>query len=151
MRFLLLLIFVMPAYSQIEVKYDKFKDASIVSFDGGRVGIAKFHAYYTFKGERPSEPDYWLMFSASCPRLCFVKERTLIFLADGERIELGRGHYDYNPRAVRDERVIYSITKAQIEALASGRDVSFQLGRFEAELTEKQKKGIKELLSYQIK
>ena len=149
MKFLLILVLAVPIYSQVEVKYDKFKDESVVRLDGGRLGLAKVAVFYVSKGETPTRPDsMWFTVSRYCELKC-GNDRQLIILADGERFDLGRGAHDL----IRDrfglyERMAYSVPIADLALIADAKKVELQLGSVEAKLSDKQKAGIKELLAY---
>lgn len=153
MKVFLILLLAVPTFAQITERYDKFKDTTIVQFNDGyihgkapNVRTIKFYAYYTFKSGE--ERHYRIMFSPLCRLLCFDQYRNLIFMADGERIEFGRGDYVVDrTRTDLNERIVFQTTKEELDKIASGKLVSFQLGRFEAELKEKQRQGIKELLT----
>jgi hypothetical protein len=158
MKILLILLLAVPCYSQITTRYDKFKDASITTFSDGWVhaktahdGVRlKFYAYYTHPGQVKRDEQYWLMFSNYCRLDCMGRGNNLIFLVDGNRMALGAGQYGLeNLRAPLglQERLLYSISREELDSIANAKEVSFQLGKFETELSEKQKAGIKELLS----
>lgn len=157
MKFLLILLFVLPTFAQVEARYDKFKDQTVVSFNDGYVigkdavhGRIKFYAYYV---EKKGEREYFLRFTdTNHLRLKFDDRRNLIFLVLGERIDFGKGGYNVtNEKYGLKESMTFPATKGDLELIARSPKVEFQLGTFEAELSEKQKQGVKELLEYQVK
>lgn len=145
---LFLLVLSIPTFAQVVTeRHDKFKDITTFSYSGGYLnskGIAnvKFYAYYVKETK-----GYWLRFIRTGQRLVFDDRRSLIFLIDGQHTDFAAPVYDIdNESRSLKETLTFLATRQVLEDIANGRNVQFQLGTLEAELSEKQKKGVKELL-----
>ncbi len=148
MKYLLILVLVGGAYAQdITTRYDKFKDASVVT-SASRVGLGYFYAYYTYPGQiAPQANDqFYLMFTGRCGRQC-NRAREVTFLVDGERIVISGAYELITDRVGLEERAAFAIARADLDRLASAEKVEFRWGRIEGELRDKQKRGMKELLT----
>lgn len=140
----------------IKTEYDKFKDITSISFEGGYVlppktnqaPNVKMRTMFVFDGPkmRTKVPLFLMSFTAVCYRSCPFEDAGLIFLADGEKVELSRVRSDLNTgHRPFTESLRFSITREDFEKIASAKKVELQIGWYEAEFNSKQLQGLAEL------
>lgn len=153
---LLVALLAFPSFAQT-ARYDKFKDITFISADEARIGHVRMEAKALHPGEKlvkSGDLQCYLVFRSSSRSWLFLRSRDLIFLADGERIALGAGSHDGDVSSARynsvgvTERMIYTITRADLEKLVAAKSLEMKLGYLEAKLEEKDKKGMQEILQY---
>lgn len=145
---LLVLVLSIASFAQ-SVNYDKFDDKTTIS--GERVRVAGI-LMQPQAVEKDNKLYYFLTFRSASNEWRFLRSRTLIFLADGERINLGEGQREGKiERRGVTERLLYSLTKDELTKLANSASLEMRLGMVEAKLDEREKKGMKELLGYGVK
>lgn len=149
MKFLLILLLAVPVYSQVAT-YDKFKDQTIISTDAVRLDRTLSLAV---KGlQKGDEIQYYLIFRSSSRSWSFLRSHGLIFLADGERIDLGNGSHDGTVKSYGvTETMIYLISRADLEKLHRAASLEMKLGFFEVAFKPAHRQGIKEMLGYVVK
>lgn len=149
MKFLLLLtLFALPSLAQeVKTSYDKFKDVTTVTYKD-RIQFNHFYVLATFKGQERTDGTYWIIFTSPYTvRDHYDRRASLVFLADGERVTFNVPRYDLerNTQGL-EERLYYTTNKDDLAKIANAKEVEFQLGRIVAKLSDKQKKGILEVL-----
>jgi hypothetical protein len=150
--FILLLTF--PAFAQIDVKYDKFKDYTVLTSQPNRIGYLQLTVKAMHQGEKPADLKYYLLFRSSSRTWQFLRGRGLIFLADGERIDLGEGSHDGNVSRHSSgvvELMMYPLTRTELEKLANASSLEMKLGYVEKKLDGDDRKGMKEMLAHSLK
>ena len=160
MKFLLLLLFAVPAFAQT-VTYDKFGDNTSVRTESVRTPVFMNGSLFMatsclHKGITLADIDDLhcsLVFRSSSRSWQFLKSRELIFLADNERINLGEGSHDGDVSRSRyssgvTERMTYKVSRSDLEKLAKASLVEIKLGYAVGRLDPKDLKGIKDVLAY---
>lgn len=150
MKCLLVIAFLaLSVTAQIEAKYDKFKDQTTVSFSdryiGTKGGAVRVHVSFIDK-----DPDtIRFTFRALLGReYRFLRTQGLVILADGERFVSPRGKWATDKEW---ELLMHTIDRSELVKIAAAKKVELQLGRLEVELSEKQRKELKDLLAYIVK
>lgn len=153
----LCLLLAAPVFAQ-EVEYDKFKDRTLVYHRDGFINARKgttppvyavqLTTWFEFAGAKLDKPPeaFLIRFQARVYRAwAFLHDSRLIFLADGERIALGSGT---RSSSMAVETVTYEVDRETLTKIVNAAKVEMQLGSFEAEVSEKQRAGIKKVLDY---
>lgn len=150
MKILLILLLALPVYSQIEVKYDKFKDQTIATSDAAHIESLDLTVKAMHKGQTVDDVQYYLIFRTSGREWKYLRSHGLIFVADGQRIDLGNGLHDgeIGNRAIVRELMLYRIDRQNLEKLANSSTLEMKLGYNVAQFGPKDKKGMKEILEY---
>ena len=156
MKFLLILLFAAPAFAQPTVTYDKFRDVTSVSGESARVSSLHMVPTCLHKGEKltaAADLHCYLIFRSASRSWEFLKSRDLIFLVDGERVDLGKGTHEGDVSSSRyrvgvTERMMFKIPRAELEKITAASSVEFKLGYVEGKLDPKDLKGIKDVLAY---
>ncbi len=157
-----------------KVDYDKFKDTTKVSFRDVYLGDTKgsksaagavaFGIIFFFDGQTvKSDVDkLYITFAATCGSWCFLKDHSLLFLNDGQKLDLGDGSHDgtvasagrsgYYSSAGRSsiivsESMVYTIRRDDLVVIANSKLSEFQLGSFEAVFSDAAKQVVKNMLS----
>ena len=126
-----------------DIRYDKFKDATSVSF--GSYGTLIFERFgFDHKGTSldQDQDEFYLMFTgtrASCTGFCFKGGTDLILLIDGERVIAGTD-------GRLSDYVYFYVKRSLIEQLAAAKLVEYQVGRFEGKWEAKTLSKFKTLL-----
>ncbi|PYS99092.1 MAG: hypothetical protein DMF63_13565 [Acidobacteria bacterium] len=150
MKLLLILLFVVPCYSQATTSYDKFKDQTTVSAESVHIG-GRLHLEVKAIQRKPDATQYYLVFRQVSRSWVFLKSHGLIFLADADRIDLGDGQHEGKTNGHYGgvtEIMIYPIQREDLETLVKSPSLEMKLGPVEAKLDEKGKKGMKDVLEY---
>lgn len=152
MKILLFLLLALPVYSQVKVNYDKFKDQTIATSDtylskGVQMFVKAMHS-----GTKAENVQYFLIFRSGGREWRWLNNHGLIFLVDGERINLGPGAHDGDVHSSRyrvgvTETVVYRIDRQDLEKLVSP-SVEMKLGQTEIVWGEKDKNAVREVLDY---
>lgn len=147
---LLCLLLTVPTLAQVNVTYDKFKDETLISTDSVRLDRTVLLAVKALqKGETI---NYYLVFRSSSQSWLFLRSHGLIFLADGERVDLGNGSHDGRVgRGSVTETMIYLIAKSDLEKMDKATSLEMKLGFLEATFKPGHRQGIKEILGYVVK
>lgn len=158
MKFLLILLLAIPTFAQVKTDYDKFKDQTIVASETVRLGKRNDGLSMAVKGLHKGEKlltgdlHSYLVFWSSSPSWRFLNSRDLIFLADGERISLGKGSHSGDVSGSHyvhvTETLIYNITREDLEKLAKAASVEMKLGYIETKLDVMDARGFKDILTY---
>ncbi len=151
MKILLILLLALPAYTQVKVNYDKFKDQTIIATDEVRLDpITTLTVKGLHKGEKSDDVQFYFLFRSHSRSWLFLKSHGLIFLADGVRYDLGDGSHDGEVTRYANvrETMIYRIGRRDLETFAKASVLEMKLGGLEKTLDEKDKKGMKEILEY---
>lgn len=153
MKILLFLLLTLPVYSQVDVKYDKFKDQTTATSDTYLSKGLQMYVKAMHRGEKSEDIQYFLVFRDSGKDWQYLRSHGLIFLADGSRMDLGTGAHDGKINTSRfgssvSEVMMYRIVRADLEKLANSSLVEMKLGRTELVFGEKDKKAVKEMLDY---
>ena len=153
MKILLFLLLALPAYPQVKVNYDKFKDQTIITSDGAHITPSlRMVVKALHKGTHADDVQYFLLFQSFGKEWKYLKNHGLIFLADGDRIEFGNGWHDGKVSSSRyvnvEEVMTYRISKEDLERFSNSSSLELKLGFTEAKLGERDKKGLKEMLEY---
>jgi hypothetical protein len=150
---LIILLLACPLFAQ-QVEYDKFKDQTMVTGEPVRIDRLYMTVRALHKGQTPGADLFaYLVFRSSSRSWMFLKSHGLIFLADGERIDLGDGGHTGDVSSSRysvgvTERMIYPISHSDLEKIVKATAVELKLGYVEAKLEDKDKKGMREILAY---
>lgn len=152
MKILLILLLAFPVYSQVKVNYDKFKDQTIATTDTYLSKGVQMYVKAVHPGTKAENVQYFLVFRSSSREWRWLNNHGLIFLVDGERMDLGRGAHDGDIHSSRyrvgvSETVIYKIQRDELEKLVSP-SVEMKLGQTEIVFGENDKKAVKEMLEY---
>lgn len=128
------------------LKYDKFKDVTWAgTYIKFRRPKAKLHtltcdirARIVGKELTKASDDFFLVCSPRFSRgWAFLKNSHLIFLLDGERLDLGSGDHEGDVRTTGiSEWVIYSIGRADLKKLGDAKKVEIQLGSYEGHIED---------------
>ena len=148
-----------------KVDYDKFKDTTKVSFpyvylkgtkeSKSAAGAVGFGIIFFFDGQAvTSDVDkFYITFDATCGSWCFLKDHSLLFLNDGQKLDLGDGSHDGKVASAGrsgitvSEFMIYTIRRDDLTVIANSKLSEFQLGSFEAVFSDYAKKVVKNMLS----
>lgn len=149
MKFLLILLLTFPTFAQVTTKYDKFKDETLIESDSLRIGRVVLTVKALHKGQKADDAQLYLVFRSSSRSWLFLRSHELVFLADGERIEVRGSHDGRVTGAGVVETMVYSIDRAELEKLANALSLEMKLGFYESKL--KDRKGMKEILGYVVK
>jgi hypothetical protein len=143
---------------RFNVKYDKFKDLTIVSvgtFNIGSTGnyiisgdMYGLSAYFGFKGTKTRPPDnFYLAFDHTGKEWRFLQSRELYLLIDGERERISNGNHDGKVRRGVSERLLFEIPSGTFSKIASAKTVELQVGGFEMSLKDEHLQAFRDLLS----
>lgn len=147
---------------RFQISYDKFKDKTTIQFGWFNVSGSKenqsnafflsFGAAFAYAGQAPAQPEnYTLWFSSSTSKWAFLDRRHLIFLVDGERIDIGDGNRSGKVSSGRyvsvTEAMSYVISATVFQKIANGKSVEFQLGKFTAALKAEHTQMLKDIQS----
>ena len=142
-------------------KYDKFKDLTTISRKGSIIRAAKgskesrvaaiyFNPVLSHQGQtlQRNVQAFSLVFrsvSMLCRTWCFHGNSNLIVLADGERLHLGDGFWDGSAGSTT-EIMSYTISRTDLEKLATAKVIEFQLGNFEGKFAANDSNAVKTTL-----
>lgn len=149
-----------------KVEYDKFKEQTKVQFSNIRIEEGKksksgaggilLSVTFFFDGEilKTNVDEYFLIFQAVCRSWCFLDNHVLRFIADDKKLNLGEGEHSGKVGNVgllryevgTEEAIVYKINRNDLSAIADAKTSEFQLGNYEAALTEKHKQMLKNML-----
>jgi hypothetical protein len=131
--------------AEIEIKYDRFKDRTIVQTDPKKTGIGtKLQPALSlvgfYSGQTPSIPNACLLgFVLTNPSWAYLRCHSLYCLADGNPIELPSSkHRGDVGRGYVIEQVSVWISFSIIEQLSKSEKVEFKLCNTEFTLTKNQ-------------
>jgi hypothetical protein len=138
------------SFAEIQIKYDKFKNRTVVSTDPKRTEIGtKLHPALnlvgSYPGQTPSRPmDCQLGFVLTNPSWAYLRCHYLYCLADGNPVELppSKHHGDVGRGSVL-EQVFVWVSFSIIEQLSKSERVEFKLCNTEFTLTENQMQDLK--------
>ena len=153
MKILLFLLLALPVYSQVNVNYDKFKDQTIATSETTHVESLDITVKAMHQGQNAGDVKYYLVFRTSGKEWRYLNSHGLIFMADGERINLGNGFHDGDVKTTRyrvsvSETMIYQIHREDLEKIANSTSLEMKLGANVAQFGPKDKKGMREMLEY---
>jgi hypothetical protein len=145
---LFLLIFAAASFGQtrgLQVKYDKFKDETTVSYV--RLNVVKTDLSMIiaadYPGEKLAKDHDEFSLSFGCRAVCFSPSLStkLIMLVDGERITL-------TPLSSRPsiDLAIFMLSRVQLKKLADAKLVEFQVGSYEGVFLDPDHENIKKML-----
>ncbi|MGB7207067.1 MAG: hypothetical protein WBD27_00265 [Pyrinomonadaceae bacterium] len=162
MKNLFLIIFMLFAFSviaegqKLKSSYDKFKDVTDVTVSnmtvkavnntGGRsTPMVWFTVRVLYQGTsiQKDADAFQFWFYSSSPSWVFLQYNSLVILADGERISLGKARHTGDVSAgsrnvgVR-ETLGYAVKRSDMEKIAKALKVELQLGSFEGVLGKDQ-------------
>ncbi len=149
-----------------KVEYDKFKEQTRVHFSNIRIEEGKksksgaggilLGVTFFFDGEilKTNVDDYFLIFQAVCSNWCFLDNHDLRFIADDKKLNLGEGEHSGKVGNIgllryevgTKEAIVYKINRNDLTVIADAKISEFQLGNYEAALTEKRKQMLKNML-----
>lgn len=144
--------------ARFETKYDKFKDETTVQFKrlpltgtGRRVWsgetlylVGAFH----FKGQTLATPVKvaYLGFISESENWLYLRDKNLIALIDGERLDLGSADRDSNVRLGKvSELLVFEIPHETLLKIANGTSVEMQLASREFKLKDNHLFALREL------
>jgi hypothetical protein len=133
-----------------KVDYDKFKDTTKVSFryvylkgtkeSKSAAGAVSFGIIFFFDGQTVASgvDKFYITFDATCGSWCFLKDHSLLFLNDGQKLDLGDGSHDgkvasagrYDLSAGRSgitvsEFMVYTIRRDDLTVIAKQVSITF--------------------------
>ena len=133
-----------------KVEYDKFKDTTRVAMTKGKSWHTKkskagmdeidVRAEFTAPGQSLEKniDKFWLIFEGGGSEWTFLNNRSLIFLLDGEQLDLGDGEHDGSVRLGGvDERVVFSVDRSEFEQIINAKNIEMQLGSFEGTINNR--------------
>ncbi len=149
---------------RFSVKYDKFKDRTIVDVGPFVVGgnmryfASGSQMYMTARFLTPGPTvngnvkSFALWFRATGKNWQFLKSRELYAIADGERFEFGEGRYDGDvsgsSRGIGvSETLGFIIPVDAFEKLGKAQNAELRIGDFEMKLKEEHKEAFRDLLA----
>lgn len=151
-------IAILPDKGNYTYEYDKFKDRSFVDFSDGVIHRSKtsrnpavsvqMQTTFTFAGKELPETANRFTFIFRAPSYRgwnFLYDHSLTFLADGGRIPLGEGSRN-SSISQNQEWLYYTVLRSDLETLANAKTLEMQLGSFEASISEKQRRGLQNIL-----
>jgi hypothetical protein len=139
----------------VEVKYDRFKDITLVSVKNkSRSGPYSFTVWdtevgimYSCTGDRtdchPKQIGIFVRDHAG-PQWNLIHVDRVLFLADGKRIEAQDVKWDGNASTGLESLSAF-VSQDDFFALASASSVSLQAGPIERDLSEKERRGWREI------
>lgn len=139
------------------VKYDKFKDRTSIGFSRFALGRGINFGISTYIDQ--DKTSYYLIFRSTNDKWRFLRNRSLIFLADGKRIDMGSGRRTSGINSSRSrysgvtvwERLSYPIDRETLEQLGKSETIELQLGFIERKIEKSSKRAIKDFLSLDLK
>jgi hypothetical protein len=137
--------------NKCKIEYDKFKDFTIVSSSLGGANLA-FHtitATFGFDGQIFKEPvkSYIVSFTT----ISVMRDTTLIFIANGERVKIGEAVSRNQPAKFMGltdiYRHTYEFTPEQLEKFASVEKIEFQIGNLDLKTQKDVSEKLKNLIT----
>lgn len=134
-----------PNPKDIGTTYDKFKNRTVVrvkgfsrATKGSKAGIDELNlmAAFAFEGDTLTSNigTFGLTFSGARD-FTFFRNKRLIFLLDGDRIDLGEGHRDSTDFILNDrESVYFNIPRDVFEKIVKADKIEMQVGPFEGKI-----------------
>jgi len=137
--------------NKCKITYDKFKDFTTVtsSLVGTNLALSSITASFGFDGQVLSQPikSYLVSFTS----VSLFKDTSLIFIASGERVNIGKAFASNQPTkimSIQDAYVqSYEFTPEQLEKFASAEKIEFQIGNVELATQKDLSEKMKTLLS----
>jgi len=137
--------------NKCKIAYDKFKDFTVVtsSLVGTNLALSSITASFGFDGQVLSEPikSYVVSFTS----VSLFKDTSLIFIANGDRVNIGKAIGSNRPTkimSIQDAYVqLYEFTPEQLEKFASAEKIEFQIGNTELTTQKDVSEKMKNLLS----
>lgn len=143
-----------------KISYDKFKDKTTVFFRAYFIDRTKnsksavkritFGAGFSFTGQKLENVDEFIfVFESYENKWSFLDNYSLIFLVDGNKITFKgnrNGEISRFGNTVT-ETLTYSVSRKDFEVIANSKVSEFQLANFEAELKDKPKQMVKNMLA----
>ncbi len=144
--------------ADVNDKYDRFKDVTIVSTSKmlvrGNKRSIRAYAEYSFAGKTQKKPEkVSLYFYASAARPLFREDSLeLNFLVDDKRISFGEMKLadEEKTKTTTKQTVVFTMPYETFEQIANGKKVEFQIGTLEYKLTDVHLEAFRKLLTYKI-
>lgn len=142
---------------RFSVRYDKFRDSTLVSVGPFFIGGTKAYvmsgfqlemsAHFFWNTEQQSQHVY-LRFKSTSRDWKFLKDSELLALVDGERMRFGEGERDSDIGRRRvSESMIYTVPTDLFVRLGKAASAELKLGRIELALKDEHKEAFRDLLS----
>lgn len=146
-------------HSRFSVKYDKFKDRTVVdvgpfvvggdmkyALSGSRLYMTGRFSRSGSEGKSPATFSLW--FRATGRDWEFLKTRNLYALIDGTRFDLGEGKYDADLRRRNvSESLGFPVPVDVFQKLGAAKSAELKIGRIELTLKDEHKEAFRDLLS----
>jgi hypothetical protein len=141
---------------RFSVRYDKFRDDTLVSVGPFYVGGTKSYVVSGFQLEMTAylfldkEPVKYLYirFHSSSRDWTFLKNSELLALVDGERMQFGEGDRDSDVRRGGvSESMVYAIPVERFEKMGRATSAELKIGSVELTLKDEHKEAFRNLLS----
>lgn len=152
------------------VGYEKFKDFTLVSFNGatiksdkgfafGNGAIITFGVDFVFRGQVLKETNNefaWNFYAYGQGGWSFLKDRSLYILADGERFELNEGLRDGSVSqgilgtVTTQEKLSFIINRQDLEKFANAKSLEIKLSNSPIKIKTEHQQILKDILQISI-
>ncbi len=145
--------------AEVNNKYDRFKDVTIVSTSkmlvrGSKRSI-RAYAEYNFAGKTQKKPEKVLLYLyASAARPLFREDSLeLNFLVDDKRVPIGEMKLsdEEKTKTATKQTLVISLPYETFEQIANAKKAEFQIGALEYKLTDVHLEAFRKLLTYQVR